>query len=286
MGNLLHGVFLDFMLQLQEAGERPGEAHQARLQELIEAAVAAQRERVPVTLEAGYRNDCRRIERAARIFLHAEAQRLAADPALQPAAFELEFGFDPEHPVEVRQSHEIWDYKTGSTFGYSATDLLQGGLKLQWALYAYALPHLVDGAGDVRLSGYFFASDRGSGQRFSDAPPARHELAQALRPLFDLARQGFFPALHKSDARGGGPCRFCDYRRVCATEARGADQVDDLFEEAAQLSALVEGWVETVSAGSSGSRRSLEATFDALGLAPTDVAPQEAARSARDWIRA
>ena len=62
---------------------------------------------MPVELEAGYRNDCRRIDRAARIFLHAEAQRLAADPALYAAAFELDFGFDPEHPVEVSLSHEV-----------------------------------------------------------------------------------------------------------------------------------------------------------------------------------
>ncbi len=311
MGNLLHGLFLDFMQELQEKGERPGEGHEVRLQELIRVAIGAQRERVPVELEAGYRNDCRRIDRAARIFLHAEAQRLAADPALYAAAFELDFGFDPEHPVEVSLSHEvafrlcgridrvdgvrdasgettaheIWDYKTGSTFNYSATDMLQGGRRLQWALYAYALPHLVDGDGDVRLSGYFFASDRGSGQRFSDAPPVRHELAQVLRPLFDLARQGFFPALHKADARGGGPCRFCDYRRVCASEARGADQVDDLLEAAAQLSALVEGWAEAVAAGRPGSRQSLEVAFDNLGLVPGDVAPPEAARSAHDWIR-
>jgi len=306
MGNLLHGLFLDFMQQLQ--GARPEVSHEARLQGMVEAAIAAERQRVPVTLKAAYRNDCRRIERAARIFLHAESQRLAADPALQPVAFELDFGFD--EAIEVRLSHEIafrlrgridrvdavhdasgvavayeiWDYKTGSTFNYDNTDLVQGGRTLQWALYAYALPQLLADDGDVRLSGYFFAGDRGSGQRFSDAPPPRHELAATLQPLFDMSRQGFFPALHKGDNKGGGPCRFCDYRRICAPEARGADDVDELFSAATELAALVDGWADTVSAGRTGSRQTLETAFSALGLEPGDVAPEDAARSARDWM--
>lgn len=312
MGNLLHGLFLDFMREIRQRGERPGAGHETRRQELVKAAIAAERQRVPVTLEAGYRNDCRRIERASRIFLAAEAQRLAADPALEPAGFELEFGFGDGAPVEVRLSHEvsfrlrgridrvdgvrdasgkttayeIWDYKTGSTFNYDAANLAQGGRTLQWALYAYALPYIVQDEGHVRLSGYFFASDRGAGQRFSDAPPARHELAAVLKPLFDLARQGFFPALHKGDAKGGGPCRFCDYRRICANEARGVDEIEDLYTAATQLSALVEGWAETVTTQRSGSRQSLESAFADLGLVPTDVAPQEVVRSVRDWIDA
>ena len=307
MGNLLHGLFLSFMQQLQ--GTRPDTAHQPRLQEMVEAAIAAQRHRVPVTLVAAYRNDCRRIERAAHIFLHAESQRLAADPALHPAAFELDFGSD--EVVEVRLSHdiafrlrgridrvdavfdasgetvayEIWDYKTGSTFAFDSAALAQGGRRLQWALYAYALPHLLAGDVDVRLSGYFFASDRGSGQRFSDAPPARHELAAMLQPLFAMARQGFFPALHKGDGKGGGPCRFCDYRRICASEARGAEQIDGLFAAAAEMAALVDGWAEVVSSGRTGSRQTLEVAFKALGLAPGDVAPEDVAGSARQWIR-
>ncbi|HIG16368.1 MAG TPA: hypothetical protein EYQ31_03215 [Candidatus Handelsmanbacteria bacterium] len=73
MGNLLHGLFLDFMREIRQRGERPGAGHEALRQELVEATIAAERQRVPVTLEAGYRNDCRRIERASRIFLAAEA---------------------------------------------------------------------------------------------------------------------------------------------------------------------------------------------------------------------
>ena len=309
MGILLHGLFLNFMQQLHAEEEHPRAEHETRLQQMVEDAIANERERVPVTLEAAYRNDCRRIERAARIFLFAEAQRLAADTALHPAAFELDFGFD--ETIEVRLSHdvafrlrgridrvdavrdaagtttayEIWDYKTGSTFNYSGTDLLQGARTLQWALYAYAIPHLMQDDGHVRLSGYFFASDRGAGQRFSDAPPARHELAASLQPLFALAQQGFFPALHKGDREGGGPCRFCDFKRICAQEAQGGDQAQGLLEGAAELTALVEGWAEAVSAQRSRSRRSLEAAFAKMGLVPGDVAPEGAARSALAWVR-
>jgi hypothetical protein len=99
-----------------------------------------------------------------------------------------------------------------------------------------------------------------------------------------MSRQGFFPALHKGDNKGGGPCRFCDYRRICAPEARGADDVDELFSAATELAALVDGWADTVSAGRTGSRQTLETAFSALGLEPGDVAPEDAARSARDWM--
>lgn len=311
MGNLLHGLFLDFMQSLGP-DERPGPQHAEPLAALMEAAIEAQRQQIPVTLEAAYRADRRRIKRAARIFLHAEAQRLAAEPALTPLAFERDFGFDEGGPAQVALSHEVtfrlrgrvdridavrdaegaivayevWDYKTGSTYNYEHEDLLKGGRILQWALYAHALPQILPEAAPVRLSGYFFAGDRGLGQRFHDAPPARHELADKLQPLFDLARRGYFPALHKGDARGGGACRFCDFRRVCADEARGDADVEGLVDTAAQLAGLVEGWAETTAAGRAGSRRSIEATLAELGLAPGDAAPDEAVRPARDWVRA
>lgn len=309
IGQLLHDLFLRFMQELADTGQRPSSEHQSRLDELIDEAIAQHQIRVPVVLEAAYRADRRRIERAAHIFLHAEAQRLGADPNVEPTALELEFGAD--NGVEIRLSHdvafrlrgridrvdavrgaeqtsayEVWDYKTGSTFHFDASDLLRGGRILQWALYAYALPQVVGDDAPVRTSGYFFASDRGAGQRFHDAPPARHELAILLEPLFALAQEGYFPALHKQDARGGGPCRFCDYRRVCAPEARGAADVEPLVAAAEHLSGLVEGWADVAAQGRSGSQQSIESTLSALGLQPGDVAPASAAHNARRWIQA
>lgn len=309
MGELLHGLFLDFMAALAQRGERPTAGHEAELGRLAAVAIARAQEEVPVALEAAARSDRRRIERAARIFLAAEAQRLAADPALVPAVFELEFGARDVDAIEVRLSsqvafrlrgridrvdrvaagpgagqREIWDYKTGSPHAFREGDLLHGGRTLQWALYAAALRLLPQG-GPVRRSGYFFTSDRGSGQRFAAAPPPDERLAAALLPLFQLAVRGFFPAVHKGEARGGGPCRFCDFRRVCAAEALGEQAVDAVVEEAEQLGALVEGWAETVASRRSASRRAVEAQLRRRGLEPEDVAPAETVAALAAWMR-
>ena len=304
MGELLHDLFLEYMRRLGDRRERPSVEHEEEVARLVAGAIDRWRGLIPAPLEAAFRNDRRRIERASRIFLLAEAQRLEEDPALTPRYLEWDFGggegveislspqvafrlrgrMDRVDQVEGSGRYEIWDYKTGSTWGYDPTDLLAGGRNLQWALYALALPLLE--AGEVRRSGYFLASDRGSGQRFADAPPGGDQVANLLGPLFGLAREGFFPALHKGDKRGGGPCRFCDYRRICASEARGEDHIGDQTEAAAQATALVEGWAEAVSTGRSQSRRALEAQLATLGLEPADVVPVEAVTQAEDWMTA
>ena len=304
MGVLLHDLFLEYMRRLRTRGERPSVEHEPELAGLANEAIDRWLALIPSPLEAAFRNDRRRIERATRIFVAAEARRMDGEPSLAPTHLEWDFG--GEEGVEVALSeqvafrlrgridrvdrlegsdhYEIWDYKTGSAWGYDSTDLLAGGRNLQWALYALALPRLLD-AGEVRRSGYFFASDRGSGQRFAAEPPGADRLGAILGPLFELARAGFFPALHKGDKSGGGPCRFCDYRRVCAAEARGEQHVEELVQAAAQAAGLVEGWAEAVSSGRP-SRRSLEAQLAVLGLEPADVVPEEAAARAAEWMKA
>ena len=305
MGALLHDLFLEYMQRLRTRGERPSAEHEGELAGLADEAIERWLALIPEPLEAAFRNDRRRIERATRIFAAAEARRMDGEPSLKPARLEWDFG--DEEGVEVALSeqvafrlrgridrvdqlegsdrYEIWDYKTGSTWGYDSTDLLAGGRNLQWALYALALPRLL-GAGEVRRSGYFFASDRGSGQRFSAEPPGADRLAGVLGPLFELARAGFFPALHKGDKTGGGPCRFCDYRRICAGEARGEQHVQDQTGAASQAAALVDGWAEAVSSGRPQSRRALEAQLAVLGLEPADIVPEEAVAQAAEWMKA
>lgn len=304
MGSLLHDLFLTYMRRLGERGDRPSAAHECELGELAAEAIASWGERIPAPLEAAFRSDCRRVERACRIFLFAEAQRMEQDPAITARLLERDFGggegvevllsprvgfrlrgrIDRVDQIEGSDGYEIWDYKTGSTWGYDSSDLLAGGRNLQWALYAFALPRLL-GSGEVRRAGYFFASDRGSGQRFAEEPPSADLLAGILQPLFGLAREGFFPALHKGDRNGGGPCRFCDYRRICADEARGGQHVGELTEAAAHAAALVEGWAEAASASREQSRRALEAQLATLALEPADVVPPEAVAQAAEWMR-
>jgi len=230
------------------------EAHTDALAALLNEKVEAYRERIPVQHEAAFHADRTRLERAARIFLAAEARGTGADPV----AFEVSFGrgrSEGPHraqPVPVPLSdgvdlllegridrvdrlpngdYAIWDYKTGSMHGYEANDLQDDGQRLQWALYAYAFDAMLQAkgtGGTVQQSGYFFANGRAYGQRLADTPPAREHLGAQLAPLLRLAEHGAFPHVQKRR----GACRFCDYRRICADEATSARDVHAMTSEA------------------------------------------------------
>ena len=113
-----------------------------------------------------------------------------------------------------RAELEIWDYKTGSTFGFDDENLLADGLNLQWALYAYALQQLWPNS-LVSRAGYYFIGERGLGRTFAETPPEPAVVGAVLEPLFDMVRGGVFLHVQKKDA-----CRFCDYRAVCASERK------------------------------------------------------------------
>lgn len=249
-GSLLHGVLREFMTALVARGERIDiERHKGLLETILERQLEAQKRQTPVVHEAGYRVDVSRLRRAARIFLNEESRREAA-----PIGFEVSFGlgeadgFSRPEPVKIKlsdsvefslrgsidridrsgESYEVWDYKTGSTYDFDEFDLLSGGRRLQWALYAFALEEILADAGvsgRVSRAGYFFTSDREHGLRISQPPPAREKVAERLESLFDLVSEGAFLHIQKSEA-----CTFCDYHGVCASERRGSKDMNAIRE--------------------------------------------------------
>lgn len=251
-GALLHEVFRTFMERIAEREDTVDADHDAPLMdEILNTAIDRYRERIPVEFEAGYRADRHRLRRTVGIFLTEESRRQA-----RPIGFEVSFGMgksaglDLAEPVEFRlgddtvlslrgaidridkaeDGYEIWDYKTGSTYNFEEHDLLSGGQRLQWALYAYALDEILRKKGiegTVTRSGYFFTSDREHGLRLSEEPPEREDIGRRLRPLFDLAAKGAFLHVQKSNA-----CTFCDYAAVCAAERTGGKQVDEFVRSA------------------------------------------------------
>lgn len=247
-GLLLHGVLRSFMEQIAERGESVDtDVHASLMDEVLEAEVTRYREEIPVQFDAGYQADVRRLQRTVRVFLAEESRREA-----HPIGFEVSFGMgrtgtlDVPEPVELElyngttvslrgsidrvdrteRGYEVWDYKTSSAYNFDEEDLLSGGCRLQWALYAYVLEDLLQRSGidaPVDRSGYFFTSDREHGLRLSDAPPARDELANRIKPLFDLVANGAFVKVQKKNA-----CTFCDYAEVCAPERKGEKDMDDI----------------------------------------------------------
>ena len=248
-GELLHDLFCDFMRTLKIRGESPdGARHAALLKGMLDRKIAQVQERIPAPYEAAYRDDCGRLARSAEIFLAEESRRKGADPV----GFEVSFGsgregaFDHAEAVCLNLSarvrfllrgridrvdrradgYEIWDYKTGSARAYDETDVLRGGMHLQWALYAHALDRILEIRGQpdrVLRSGYFFVSDREYGRRIADRPPERGALAGLLEPLFDLVSQGCFFHVQRDDH-----CTFCDYNGLCAGEQRLASRMKEI----------------------------------------------------------
>ena len=114
--------------------------------------------------------------------------------------------------------YEVWDYKTGSNYGYKEEGFLDGCRHLQHALYALAAELILRKKGDKKAkvvrSGYFFPSPKGEGLRIAKIQDKRERVYQALGDLFELLRTGVFPASCDKD-----PCGICDYTAVCG----GAD---------------------------------------------------------------
>ena len=185
--------------------------------------------------------------------------------------------------------YEIWDYKTGSTFGYDAGDLLAEGVRLQWVLYAYALEEMARGS-RVRQSGYFFAGDRGLGRRFDAVPPDPQELGALLEPLFEMVAQGAF--LHVQKGLSAAPglrmhdhCTFCDFRRVCASERKSERDLADMCDATSQMRTFAQELARMEEQGvQEGSRGSIRAYLDEAGIAPEDLVPPAVADSAGRWM--
>ena len=103
----------------------------------------------------------------------------------------------------------ITDYKTGRSGAYDREDLLDGGKRLQWVLYAYAYEAL--SGRPVDRSGYLFVSGEAAGETVYDTPPPIEETGALLGSQFGLARRGGFGA----SVEPAGQCKWCDFRRVC-----------------------------------------------------------------------
>src|SRR5690606_28248807 len=75
-GSLVHEVCHQFMLLLRGRGERPNlEKHLPILRDLVDRAIAAKVEEVPVHNEAAYKAEVARLHRAAKVFLSDESRR-------------------------------------------------------------------------------------------------------------------------------------------------------------------------------------------------------------------
>jgi RecB family exonuclease len=221
-GAVLHETFRRFMDALRR---RPTREDEPRLREHFDAALEARRDEHPPPSEVVYATTRRALWQNALLFLRVEA---ADDDGTTPAGFEVGFGYPPHRrqPQDYADAPtlslgdlsfalrgrvdridrgpdgrlSLWDYKTGSARRYDATDLLDGGRHLQWALYAYALEGLT--GQPVERAGYFFTNTDEMGKRIAAAPAAHREaVADRLQQIAAAIEAGAFPVTDADDLR-------------------------------------------------------------------------------------
>jgi len=239
-GALLHDVFRLFFEEITDRGEKPAvDRHGARIAEIAEAQIRVWSERIPPRSELSFGERREELLFACRAFLRLEEEHCRE---VTPRFFEVPFGMsraDLRSPIASREpvaidagggrsfllrgsidrvdegadgSFQVWDYKTGTAFRISEARGLDGGRRIQYALYALALEALLGRAGleaRVSQSGYFFPGRRGEGQRLR-MPLDVEKTREILNRLMDLLAAGAFP--HAPDPED---CAFCDFESVC-----------------------------------------------------------------------
>lgn len=143
---------------------------------------------------------------------------------------------DPAHGT-----YQIWDYKTGSTWGYSDRGFCKSGQQIQHLLYAIAAEQILSAqpgqeSVEVDLAGYLFPTDKGEGRSVARRQSQRDRGLQAVEKVLDLMGQGVF-----CSSSAPTYCRFCDYARVCRFPT-AVDRVNIKLDNPANV--CLEGWKE------------------------------------------
>ena len=257
-GLLLHKVFQNFMETLKAKGELPNlKKHSAMLEAIAMAEVEEWKAEVPPASELAYNREVEDIKLTLEIFLKDEETHCRN---AEPCFFELSFGIGEEtipdiptqDPVEIKlkpkgsfklrgridrvdrigeHEYEVWDYKTGSTWGYKDQGYLNQGRHLQHAIYSVATEILLrkelDKKATVVRAGYFFPSPKGEGRRISRDEPIRKELYEVLGNLFELLQNGIFLATDDRDSCS----KFCDYTGICGSKETSLERAKRKISE-------------------------------------------------------
>ncbi len=249
-GDLLHGVFQDFLGEMAREGRRikAEEADDARIRLLtiLERELARWRRRRPPRDELAFKRERDEMYEACVIFLVDEEERerrgrpLCLEAALggareealpwnraEPVALTLPSGFvmplkgrvDRIDRLDDGGGLEILDYKTGSAKKFSREDPFRGGRCLQPFLYARMLAQVTEEAGipePVRSFTFYFPMPRDEGRKIAYSWERLAEGGwEVVEALAGLLRQGYFPFTTVAD-----DVAYSDYAAAFGGEAK------------------------------------------------------------------
>jgi ATP-dependent helicase/nuclease subunit B len=244
-GRLLHTLFEEFLQPFAAKQKTPKLVRDLpKLLKLLEQTLADYRRDFPIPNQDAYERQRKQLEKTCAIFLREEEKFCQANGAI-PWILEASIGLGDEpvsqvdlsEPVELKLGDgrslrvsgridridcdpkdgnlfSIWDYKSGSDYGYNQADPFQQGRKLQPFLYVGMLRHrlrkVVGKQAAVGYFGYFFPSPRMNGKRIQWTGQQLASGDQILTQICDLLSSGVFLATnHAND------CNYCEYQEIC-----------------------------------------------------------------------
>jgi len=253
-GSLLHELFEEYVRAIVGTGWPADFARgRALILGLLEKKLAQRLVTHPAPSPAAFASERELLVLAAETLVREE-ERHALETGSEPVYVEASLGMPPgeqgtalDHPepisvalpgglaIRVRGRVDridstagvaggwaIWDYKTGSTWGYDRAEPFSEGRKIQPYLYFRMVEQrLRDAVGPraaVRSFGYFFPGARGRGERIGWDAGRLAAGGEVLAGLCRVITSGAFAATTDADK----DCRLCDFRGACGAVAAQA----------------------------------------------------------------
>ncbi|NLT67456.1 MAG: hypothetical protein GXX84_12715 [Acidobacteria bacterium] len=237
-GSLLHDFYCRFLVELKEKKEKRDTAkHRKRAAQVLDQVIAEWKAQIPPPSESVFDAERSALHRSIGIFLEEES-RISIHGRGTPEHFEISFGFKDSgmaDPVEIKLpggksiflrgridridklakpgTWAVWDYKTGSAYGFKPGQYTAGGTQLQHILYGCAAEQVLAKMGKknpvVAVSGYLFTTERSDGNFcFVRDAGRRAEGLAVVNELLDAMAAGVFIGT-------GGNCGYCDWKPCC-----------------------------------------------------------------------
>ncbi|MCL5123306.1 MAG: PD-(D/E)XK nuclease family protein [Deltaproteobacteria bacterium] len=227
-GTLLHSVFREFMATLKKDNLLPDvDRHSKLMSDILDRQIKIYRDTIPPPSEELFNATVREFRRTTLIFLQEEALSCKSSvPFYFEAAIGLPQDGDPTpldtlEPVSInlpngksirtrgridridqlsnsnKNDFSVWDYKTGSTWGYDRSKPFRQGRRIQSVLYLALsekrLKETCSPTCSVANFGYFFPGFREHGERISWESHQLKAGKEVLAGLVEMLQTGCFP---------------------------------------------------------------------------------------------